>query len=200
MSGIKKDEFVELCEKAKACKLCPELGEKEAVLSFLNGSLLPKVFFVAEAPGRIGADRTRRPFFGDKSGENFQKLLDSIGLKRNEIFITNAVLCSPQTLRGANRKPKRAEIRNCSGFLRAQMDLIQPKIVVTLGSVALEALKFICKHNFVLSVHVGKVLRWNGRYLVPFYHPSPQVTISRRSLERQIADFQVLKMLLQKAK
>ncbi|MCS6874464.1 MAG: uracil-DNA glycosylase [Acidobacteriota bacterium] len=200
MSNGKKNRFKELCLEAKACKACPQLSEKEAVLSFLNGSLTPKVFFIAEAPGRLGADRTRIPFFGDKSGENFQLLLDSVGLKREEIFITNAVLCSPQIPKGKNRRPKATELKNCSYFLKRQIELIEPSIIATLGSVALQALKLISHHDFVLNVHVGKVLQWNGKFLVPLYHPSPQVIISHRSLKQQIEDFQVLKMLLQKAK
>ena len=72
------------------CRICPDLADKTAVLSELNGSLMPRVLFLAEAPGRQGADRTRRPFYGDKSGANLQILLDSIGLSRDEIFITNS--------------------------------------------------------------------------------------------------------------
>ena len=73
------EQFDALCGEAQSCRICPDLAEKTAVLSELNGSLTPKVFFIGEAPGRAGADRTRRPFYGDKSGDNFQKLLDSIG-------------------------------------------------------------------------------------------------------------------------
>src|SRR4051812_17781241 len=101
----KQDLFHKLCSEAQACRICPELADKTAVLSKLNGSIVPKVFFIAEAPGRQGADRTRRPFYGDKSGANFQQLLDSVGLTREEIFITNAVMCSPRTATDANRKP-----------------------------------------------------------------------------------------------
>lgn len=192
----KDRKFLELCREAANCQLCSELAQMQAVLSPLNGSLEPKVFFIAEAPGRLGADRTRKPFYGDKSGENFQKLLDSVGLRREEIFITNSILCSPRTTRGTNRKPSLQEIKNCSRFLKMQIDLINPQLIVTLGSVALMALKFIAKHDFVLKRDVGRVLSWNGRKLIPLYHPSPQVVISVRSLEMQMADFQVLKKFL----
>jgi DNA polymerase len=90
--------------------------------------------------------------------------------------------------------------RNCSGFLKRQIDLINPEIVVTLGSVALHALKLLEKHDFTLKEAVGKILDWNGRKLVPLYHPSPQVIISVRSLQQQQRDFQVLKTLLRRAK
>jgi uracil-DNA glycosylase family 4 len=132
------------------------------------------LFFIAEAPGRQGADRTRVPFSGDKSGANFRVLLESIGLERKDIFVTNAVMCSPRTATDANRKPTKTEIKNCSSFLRRQIELIQPKIVVTIGGVALEALKTIAYHEFTLKTHAAKILDWNNRTLVPLYHPSPK--------------------------
>ncbi len=193
MSVAKKNKFLSLCKQAEACSKCLRLVDKRAVLSFLNGSLSPLVFFIAEAPGRKGADRTRRPFYGDKSGDNFQRLIDSIGLRREDIFITNAVLCSPRSESGANRKPLKSEIKNCSEFLKKQIELINPKIIATLGSTALEALKYLEAHNFTLKNDVGKILDWNGRKLIPLYHPSPQVVVSTRSMEKQLEDFQILK-------
>lgn len=186
------EQFESLCREAAACRICPELADKSAVLSHLNGSLTPKVFFIAEAPGRQGADRTRRPFYGDKSGDNFQKLLDSIGLTREEIFITNSVMCSPRTKSDANRKPTRSEIRNCSAFLQRQIDLIRPRVVATLGAVALAAIKVVEYHDFTLKEDAGNVLEWNAASLVPLYHPSPQVIASQRGLDRQLEHFQAL--------
>jgi DNA polymerase len=189
----KHKQFLALCREAESCQVCPKLADKLAVLSDLNGNLAPRVFFVAEAPGRQGADRTRRPFWGDKSGENFQRFLDSINLKREEIFITNSVLCSPRKDTGANRAPTKSEIRNCSAFLRRQFELINPPVVATLGSVALEALKAIEYHELSVKTHAGRILDWNGRKLIPLYHPSPQVIISVRSFAEQLDDFSSLK-------
>lgn len=196
MSDEKLKEILALCQMAEVCQICPDLADKKAVLSELNGNLNPKVFFIAEAPGRQGADRTRRPFYGDKSGENFQKFLDSIGLKREEIFITNAVLCSPRKENGANRSPKKSEIKNCSSFLQKTIQLLQPKVVATLGSVALEALKAIEYHQISLKNDIGNAFDWNGRKLVPLYHPSPQVITSHRRFDEQMLDFQTLKNLI----
>jgi len=185
-------QFDSLCREAAACRICPALADKSAVLSHLNGSLTPKVFFLAEAPGRQGADRTRRPFYGDKSGDNFQKLLDSIGLSRDEIFITNSVMCSPRTETDANRKPTRAEINNCSAYLRRQIEIIQPPVVATLGAVALAALRAVEYHELTLKQDAGEVREWNSRRLVPLYHPSPQVIASQRGLDLQLRHFQAL--------
>lgn len=192
----KLEKFESLCREAEACIICPDLADKKAVLSELNGNLNPKVFFIAEAPGRQGADRTRRPFYGDKSGENFQKFLDSIQLKRDDIFITNAVMCSPRKENGANRSPKKSEIKNCSAFLQRTIQLLQPKVVATLGSVALEALKAIEYHQISLRNDIGKSFDWNGRILVPLYHPSPQVIASHRRFDEQVRDFQIFRNLI----
>ena len=189
--------FDELCTQAGACEKCPAMTERTAVLSQLNGNLFPKVFFLAEAPGRQGADRTRKPFSGDKSGVNFQILLDSINLKREEIFITNSALCSPRSETGANRKPTRTEINNCSDFLSKQIELINPPIIATLGAVALEALKAVAYHKFIVKNDVAKILDWNGRILIPLYHPSPQVVITVRKMPQQLEDFQVLKQIIE---
>ena len=185
----KPQEFARLAAEAAGCRRCAAMCDKMAVLSELNGALNPKVFFIAEAPGRQGADRTRRPFSGDKSGENFQRLLDSIALRREEIFITNTVLCSPRSATGANRKPTKKEIRNCADFLDRTIEVVAPRIVVTLGTVALEALKSIEYHQITLKSDAGRIFRWHGRWLVPLYHPSPQTVASHRRLPEQLADF-----------
>jgi DNA polymerase len=192
------ENFHKLCFEAQSCRKCPDLTERVAVLSELNGSLAPKVFFLAEAPGRQGGNRTRRPFSGDKSGANFQILLDSIKLAREEIFITNSALCNPHTATGANRKPTKTEIKNCSGFLQKTIEIVNPKIIVTLGGVALEALKLIEYHQFTLKLNAAQILLWNRRILLPLYHPSPQVVASHRRMREQLEDFQVLAGAIEK--
>ena len=189
--------FGELAAEARECLICPKMRDKTAVLSELNGNISPRVMFIAEAPGRQGADRTRRPFWGDKSGENFQALLDSIGLNRDDVFITNSVMCSPRSESGANRRPSKAEMRNCADFLRRQIELIDPTIVATLGSVALEAVGGIARHGLSLKQSAATVNDWFGRRLVPLYHPSPQVIITVRDLERQKADFAALRSAIE---
>src|SRR5262245_24690427 len=188
----KQEDFDRLAAEAAACVACERMRERLAVLSHLNGSLTPRVMFIAEAPGRNGADRTRIPFHGDTSGENFEKLLAPIKLTRSEIFITNSVLCSPRKPSGANDRPNRTEIRNCSNFLRRTIELINPPVIATLGAVALDALRLIEPHEYQLRDHAAKVLPWNGRRLVPLYHPSPQVLITVRSLQQQKRDFRIL--------
>src|SRR2546421_3528494 len=111
------DLFLRLAEEAQSCVQCPGMAGRTAVLSELNGSLRPRVLFVAEAPGRRGGDRTRIPMSGDASGRQFRKLMAGIGLEESDVFITNAVLCNPRSETGANRPPKSSEVRNCSAYL-----------------------------------------------------------------------------------
>jgi len=169
---------------------------RSAVLSELNGSIHARVMFIGEAPGRKGADRTRVPFSGDQSGENFNRFLNSIGLSREQIFITSAALCNPRTESGANRRPTQKELSNCSEFLRRTIEIVNPKIVVTLGSVALEALKRIQSHELNLKDNAARIHDWNGKVLVPIYHPSPQVLASHRREAQQLSDYQVVKKAL----
>jgi uracil-DNA glycosylase family 4 len=148
--------------------------------------------FIGEAPGRKGADRTRTPFSGDQSGANLDRFLQSIELRREQIFITSAALCNPRTESGANRKPTQKELPNCSDFLRRTIALIDPKVIVTLGSVALEALKRIQYHELNLKDSAAQIHSWQDRTLVPIYHPSPQVLASHRREAQQLRDYQVV--------
>lgn len=190
--------FRELSAEAATCRLCPAMCERAAVLSELNGALEARVMFIGEAPGRKGADRTRMPFSGDQSGQNFERFLASIGLQRSEIFITSAALCNPRKASGANRRPTAGEIANCSSFLRRTIELVEPAVIVTLGTVALAALKPLLYHEFNLKHDAGKIRRWNGRLLVPLYHPSPQVLITSRKEAAQLRDYQVVRQAIER--
>jgi uracil-DNA glycosylase family 4 len=161
---------------------------RKKVLSTNNGNLNSKVIFIAEAPGRLGADCTGIPLYGDKTGDNFEMLLGNIGWKREDVFITNAILCNPQDENGNNSTPTREEIENCTYYLEMTLELINPDIIVTLGIKALEALKYIKYHDFILRDCVAKKLSWNNRFLFPVYHMGPRATI-HRAIIKQRADF-----------
>ena len=185
----KQEEFDTLVAEAAACRLCPAMCGRSAVLSERNGRVGARVMFVGEAPGRQGGDRTRVPFSGDQSGRNFTRYLASIDLPREEVFITNAALCNPRAETGANRKPTRREVSNCSEFLRRQVEVVAPAVVVTLGAVSLAALRAVEYHPLTLKENVGQIRGWNGRLLVPLYHPSPQVLASHRREPQQLEDY-----------
>lgn len=190
------DRFKELVNDAAACRLCPAMCGRSAVLSELNGSTEAQIMFIGEAPGRKGADRTRVPFSGDQSGANFDRYLNSIELSRKEIFITSAALCNPRSESGANRRPTQKELANCSSFLRRTIELVNPRVIVTLGSVALEALKRIQYHELSLRESAAQAHSWNDRVLVPIYHPSPQVLASHRREAEQLRDYGTIRGIL----
>ena len=192
MSSNTQQLFDELVEEAASCTRCPAMCGRSAVLSELNGSPDAKILFIGEAPGRKGADRTRVPFSGDQSGANLDRFLSSINLTRKEIFITSAALCNPRSESGANRRPSQRELSNCSTFLRRTIELVDPRVIVTLGSVALEALKRIQYHELSLKTAASQIQSWNDRVLVPIYHPSPQVLASHRREAEQLADYQIV--------
>jgi uracil-DNA glycosylase family 4 len=151
--------------------------------------------FVGEAPGRLGADRTGIPFYGDRTGDNFENLLLNVSWQREDLFITNALLCNPREDTGNNGTPSAAEIKNCSMYLSMLLELIRPEVVVSLGAKALEALKHVQPHIAVLKQDVGKAIPWHGAILVPLYHPGPRATL-HRSLIKQRSDFMVLAKLV----
>jgi uracil-DNA glycosylase family 4 len=84
------------------------------------------------------------------------------------------------------------EVANCSAFLKRTIELVNPQVIVTLGSVALDALKRIHYHELTLKAAIGKIHRWNERLLVPLYHPSPQVLASHRREAAQLRDYQTV--------
>jgi len=184
-----------LAGEAAACATCPALACETAVLGPTGGSLDSPVVFVAEAPGRLGAGRTGIPFSGDRSGKNFETLIAHAGLRREDIFITNAVLCTPLE-EGRNRTPRASEISNCSCFLRQVLDLISPRLVVTLGAVGLKVVNRLLDSRFTLPEGKARPHRAENFTLLPLYHPSPRVTNWRRSMEQQKKDFIQLRKLL----
>ncbi len=181
-------QFERLTQQAAGCTTCPNMIEQSAVLGPGNGSIDSEILFVAEAPGRFGGARTGIPFSGDKSGDNFEALIAHIGLTRQDIFVTNAVLCNPLH-NGNNRRPTAKEIGNCSHYLESVLELMRPRVVVTLGGVGLEAINRILGTRYKLADVIGKPQKTKNFILLPLYHPSPRVTNWKRPLSVQKRDF-----------
>ena len=178
MTGDPETEFANLVREVQACRACPRMEGRRRVLSPTNGPLVARVLFIAEAPGRYGAEKGGIPLSGDASGRNFLRYLAAAGMTREEVFVTNAALCNPRTVRGTNAPPSPAELRNCAPFLRRTLAVVQPDVIVTLGNKALAALNLIEPHTYTLRQHAATAVAWNGHTLFPLYHPSPQVVIS----------------------
>jgi len=185
----KHSRFGTLVEEVRACRKCDRMCNSARVLNYSAGNLNAELFFVGEAPGRLGADETEVPFHGDTSGKNFEDLLAFAGISRNDIFVTNAVLCNPKDKDGNNATPTPAEVANCQSFLVRQIELLNPKIIVTLGNTALRALAGIEAHSLSLSQHVRTIHPWFGRSLIPLYHPGQRAMV-HRSFANQRSDYQ----------
>lgn len=144
-----------------------------------NGPVPAPVMCVAEAPGRLGAAVTGVPLTRDIAGRRFEAFLSLAGLRRADVFVTNAVLCLPLDAWGRNRRPTPAEVAACAPFLCAQLALVQPRIVLALGATALAALARIEPHGASLARDAGRALPWRGGWLVPLYHPAFRSTVHR---------------------
>jgi DNA polymerase len=168
-----KDQVLELKNKCYSCKECP-LGRKEVdgrdPHVFASGYVKSKIFFIAEAPGAEEV-KIKKPLVG-RAGQFFEaKVLGSANLKRSDIYITNSVLCRPD---GRNRTPLPAEVETCRFHLDAQVCLLEPKLLITMGNVALLS----CCGETGIVKRRGK-LRWsrewsNGKKVpvFPIFHPS----------------------------
>lgn len=187
-SFTKSSRFADLIRSVQNCNLCSRMECRKKVLSEANGNLNSKVLFIAEAPGRLGADKTGIPLYGDKTGDNFERLLENIGWERKDIFITNAILCNPRKENGNNSTPNREELTNCLSYLEMTIELLQPDVIVTLGVVALKTISAITPHSLTLRDNVGQIIPWESKTLVPLYHPGPRAII-HRPLSKQQSDF-----------
>jgi len=190
-SFSKEARFKDLVESVQHCDLCSRLRAGRKILSSANGNLDSRVLFIAEAPGRLGAAKTGIPLYGDRTGENFGALLGNIAWNREDVFITNAVLCNPKHENGNNATPTREEVENCSAYLEMVVTLISPDVIVPLGTTALNALGILAPHGIALRASVAQLVPWRTIGLFPMYHPGPRA-IFHRSLARQRADFMLL--------
>jgi uracil-DNA glycosylase len=181
--------FATLVRDVQNCTVCSEMNQVH-VLSERNGAVPAPIMFIGEAVGRLGGARTGVPMSIDATGKRFNILLAEAGIRRDAVFISNAVLCNPLK-EGNNRRPRRSEIAACSSFLSRQIEVVSPDFVVTLGEVALSALSQIRPHTYTLKEFVGKFLEWNGRILVPLYHPGPRAVLHRPHPE-QVGDWRQL--------
>jgi DNA polymerase len=161
------------------------------VLSHANGPVPAAVLLVGEAPGRLGAGQTGKPFAGDESGRRLDALLAAARWRRAEIFITNALLSNPLDEHGHNRRPAPREVRACTGWLARQIEVVDPQLVVGLGAVALVALHAIAPHELRVRDAGQLPTPWHGRHLAAAYHPGARAAIHRPT-QRQHEDFALL--------
>jgi uracil-DNA glycosylase family 4 len=128
-----------LRDEVLACERCPGLACSRTQAVPGTGKGRADLFFIGEAPGRYGADKTGIPFTHDRSGALFRRTIEALEKshgRRLSIFVTNAVKCNPTDDAGRNRKPSRVEVENCREFLDREISLTNPKVIVPLGRLA----------------------------------------------------------------
>ena len=155
-------DWEELGCECMSCQNCG-LAETRTNVVFGEGNQEAEVMFIGEGPGEQ-EDRTGRPFVG-RGGKLLDEMLGMIGLDRTKIYIANMVKCRPPK----NRDPLPAEQEACIGYLRNQVALIRPKIIVCLGRVA--AVKLI-RSDFKITKEHGQWVEKAGVHMTAIYHPA----------------------------
>jgi uracil-DNA glycosylase family 4 len=187
--GSKEILFSEITKDIINCTKCPLYKTRTKPVPG-DGSLNADVMFIGEGPGR-NEDRTGKPFVG-AAGKFLDELLESIELKRSEVFIGNVVKCRPPN----NRTPLLSEIEACKPYLYAQIAIIQPKVICTLGNTPLATL--ISPNLTIGKVH-GQVFEKDGFTFVPLYHPA--AALYHNALKDTLKeDFKKLKSFLDELK
>jgi DNA polymerase len=154
-------EFAQLVQQVKSCTFCT-LSEKRTQAVPGEGSRTADIMFIGEGPG-FYEDRDGRPFIGP-AGHLLDGLLASIDLKRENVYITNMIKCRAPN----NRDPLPIEIQSCGPYLDKQIELIAPRIIVTLGRYSFG--KFFPSQT--ISKARGRPQKWNDLVIYPMYHPA----------------------------
>jgi DNA polymerase len=156
------DPLAAIAAGAADCQLC-RLSEKRRTVVFGEGDHDAAVMFIGEGPG-AEEDRTGRPFVG-QAGQLLERMLNAIGLQRDQVYITNIVKCRPP----GNRDPREDEVAACSPYLDSQIDLIKPSVLVALGKPASHRLTGTRKP---ISALRGRWVAYRGIPLMPIFHPA----------------------------
>lgn len=152
-----------LAQRARTCRRCP-LHRSRTNLVFGEGNPRADLMFIGEAPGET-EDQTGRPFVG-KAGQLLSQILAAVGIDRSEVYITNVVKCRPP----GNRVPTKAEMEACWDWLAAQIALVNPLLIVTLGNTPTQ--KLLGTSEGITKLR-GRFFQWKGGIEVfPMFHPS----------------------------
>lgn len=154
----------QLKQKILNCTKC-DLHNSRNKAIWGEGNINAEILLIGEAPG-ADEDRTGRPFVG-KSGQLLDKILGACAFTREEhVFLSNIIRCRPP----ANRIPSDDETKACIPYLFEQINLVNPKIIITLGATALKRL--FDDNSLRITRLRGSWIEWNGRLVMPVYHPS----------------------------
>lgn len=153
------EDLENACNNCKKCKLCNT--RTNVVIG--TGNKNAKIMFIGEGPG-ADEDREGIPFVG-KAGKLMNMAFEGIGIEREDVYIANIVKCRPPS----NRNPEDDEAVSCKEYLESQIKLVNPEVIVLLGSVAL---KNILGKEYGITASRGKWIEKNGIKYMPTFHPA----------------------------
>ncbi|MEA2369143.1 MAG: uracil-DNA glycosylase [Thermoleophilaceae bacterium] len=189
-SAERREELKAVYTEARGCTRCPELASTRRQVVFGAGNADADLMFIGEAPG-AREDEQGIPFVG-AAGKQLDELLAEVGLQRSDVFIGNVLKCRPP----GNRDPQPAEIENCQDYLMRQVELIQPRVICTLGNFSTKLLR--ADPTGISRLHGQAEIRVIGRRAVrlyPLFHPAAAL-YTRSLLDTLRADFARLPELL----
>ncbi len=184
-------ELVEISEEIKKCRACNlSKFRKNPVPG--SGGFRKKVLLIGEAPG-FYEDLKGEPFVG-AAGKFLDELLSIAGLGREDVFITNVVKCRPPN----NRRPTSQEIEKCKRFLDKQIEILKPRVIITLGDVALNYMlkKLKLKRRSISQIH-GTPFNLLTYVWIPTYHPAAALHNPKKK-EEILEDWKKIKLILEK--
>jgi uracil-DNA glycosylase family 4 len=152
----------ELAAVANACVKC-QLAKTRTNVVYGVGSPNANLMFIGEAPGR-DEDIQGKPFVG-RAGQLLTDIIKAMKLTRDDVYIANVIKCRPPE----NRNPEPDELDECRPFIRRQIEIIRPKVIVTLGRFALQSLM---ERGYAISSTRGQWLEYDGVKVMPTYHPA----------------------------
>lgn len=178
------DKWEDLEKSIIGCKKC-KLSKLRQNIVFGKGNKNAKIMLIGEGPG-ADEDRLGEPFVG-KAGKLMDMAFDAVGIKKEEVYIANIVKCRPPN----NRNPEEDECNACLDYLRNQVMLVKPDIIVLLGSVAL---KNILGKDYGITSSRGKIIEKKGIIYIPTWHPAALLRDENKKIDF-IRDLQlVIKM------
>src|SRR5439155_5452007 len=190
----KEAAMAELRARAMVCRKCPHLAASRKNVVFGVGDVHSPLMFVGEAPG-ADEDEQGEPFVG-KAGQLLTRIIQTMGLTRETVYIANILKCRPDTpgQRMGNRKPAPEEMQTCQPYLLAQLDIIEPKVIVALGATAVEGL--LGKTGGITKLR-GHWHEFRGVPVMPTYHPAYLLRNEALSNKRKVWEdmLQVLEKL-----
>jgi len=184
-----KDELKDIEKQVRECRKCKLYQFRNNAVPG-NGVYDSRIMLIGEAPGR-NEDLEGLPFVG-QAGKLLEQMLNSIGLSRNDIFITNVVKCRPPE----NRDPEEEEIQACSPYLFKQIELIDPKVIILVGKYSVKTVLGI---NLKISHLKGRIFIKDGRYIFCTYHPAFVLRNYSSYIDEYTYHFEKIKKVIDKA-